>query len=346
MSGRLLIGLDGHELDERGRRWLRHPDVGGVVLFTRNYRDPAQLAELVADIRGATSPRPLVCIDQEGGRVQRLRPGFTALPPLAVLGRLWTEDAGRAEDYAYRHARVMAGEMLAMGIDLSFAPVLDLDRGSGVIGDRAFSSRPDVVTALGRAYLAGMHDAGMKTCGKHFPGHGSVAPDSHTEDVTDDRELADIEASDLVPFTELADHLDAMMIAHVVYPRVDDQPAGYSRRWLRQVLRDTMGYRGVILSDDLGMHAARVAGDLRARVQASIEAGCDGVLVCRVEDVEECLDGSFEAPGDRSSWIAALYGQPALSADELAAAADQGAGEWRHWRDSLERLNTHSQSGA
>lgn len=339
MGGPLLIGLPGTALDAVGREWLRHPDVGGVVLFSRNYESPGQLADLVAAIRAAADPRPLVCIDQEGGRVQRLRDGFTALPPLGILGRLWAEDADRAADYAYRHARVMAGEMLGAGIDLSFAPVLDLDRGSSVIGDRAFAASPETVIALGRAYLGGMHDAGMKTTGKHFPGHGSVRADSHTDDVVDDRDLAELEAADLRPFVQLAGELDALMIAHVSYPRVDERPAGYSSRWLRDYLRGHLGYRGVILSDDLGMHAALVAGDLVARTRACLAAGCDLALVCRAEDVEELLGRPREPFGDATAALQALYGSPTLSGEELAAAAGQGVGEWRHWRASVEDLN-------
>jgi beta-N-acetylhexosaminidase len=263
--GPILVGLPGTDLDYAARALLGHPAVGGVVLFTRNFAGREQLLQLVEDIRALRDPRLLVCIDQEGGRVQRLRDGFTRLPPLRALGRLCGEDPRKALDFAYRHGRVMATEMLACGIDLSFAPVLDLDRGSRVIGDRAFSDRPEVVEELGRAYLGGMHDAGMKTTGKHFPGHGSVAPDSHVDDVIDGRSLEQIEHSDLLPFQRLSGQLDALMIAHVVYPAVDALPAGYSSVWLRAILRNRIGFRGVVFSDDLGMHAARAVGDLRAR---------------------------------------------------------------------------------
>jgi beta-N-acetylhexosaminidase len=334
-----LIGIDGTALDAAGRELLRRPQVGGVVLFSRNYANPQQLAHLVADIRALRTPRLLVCVDQEGGRVQRLRQGFTLLPPLGALGRLWDSDPARAIEFAYRHARVMAAEMLSVGIDLSFAPVLDLDRGSRVIGDRAFASGPGTVVELGRAYLAGMHAAGMKATGKHFPGHGSVRPDSHTEDVVDGRDLADLEAADLVPFTRLAGELDAMMVAHVTYPSVDDRPAGYSRRWLRDYLRGRLGYRGVILSDDLGMHAAHVGGNLAARTHACLAAGCDLVLVCRSEDVEELLGRRNPPGGDATPALASLYGVPLMSAAELAEAASRGAGEWQHWQASLEQLN-------
>lgn len=337
MAGPLLIGLDGISLDAGGREKLCHPDVGGVVLFSRNYESPDQLMELCADIRWAGSARPLICIDQEGGRVQRLRSGFTALPPLGVLGALWRSEPERAAELAWRHARVMAAEMIGAGIDISFTPVLDLDRGSSVIGDRAFAADPAAVTALGRRYLEGMRAAGMKTTGKHFPGHGSVHADSHIDDAVDERELAAIEATDLLPYLSLAAMLDAMMVAHVVYPRVDPLPAGYSRRWLRDYLRGRVGYRGVILSDDLGMHAARIVGDLEARVRACLSAGCDLVLVCRSEDVEELL-GRPRAPlGDATAALAALYATPAQDAPLLAGSA--AASEWRAWRDSLERLN-------
>ena len=216
--GPILIGLSGTELDDRNNEHLRHPAVGGVVLFTRNFESPGQLERFVGAIHALRDPRLLICIDQEGGRVQRLKDGFTHLPPLGILGNIHDSDPLKALDMAYRHGRVMATEMLACGIDLSFAPVLDLDRGSRVIGDRALSANPDVVTELGRAYLAGMHDSGMKTTGKHFPGHGSVEADSHIDDVSDPRPLEEIERMDLAPFRALALELDALMIAHVVYP--------------------------------------------------------------------------------------------------------------------------------
>jgi beta-N-acetylhexosaminidase len=286
----------------------------------------------------------LVCIDQEGGRVQRLREGFTALPPLGVLGRMWSRDAAKATDFAYRHGRVMAGEMLSLGIDLSFAPVLDLDRGSCVIGDRAFSPDPEAVKDLGRYYLAGMHDAGMKTTGKHFPGHGSILADSHVDDVIDSREYSDIEDNDLQPFVELQPELDALMIAHVVYPAVDALPAGYSKIWLQDILRGQFQYTGVIMSDDLGMHAAHAVGDLSARLDRCLEAGCELVLVCRPVDVEEllpCIDPSLFGTKhyDARKTIESLYGQASLQGFELAAAAGQGAAEWQQWRNSLESLN-------
>lgn len=340
-SGPVLIGIPGLELDAASLEHLRHPAVGGVVLFSRNYRDREQLSSLVAAIRECRNPRPLVCIDQEGGRVQRLIEGFTRLPPLGVLGRLHESDPVKAVDMAYRHGRVMATEMLACGIDLSFAPVLDLDRGSRVIGDRSFSADPDVVALLGRSYLAGMHDAGMKTTGKHFPGHGSIEADSHDDDVCDPRSLQDIRTEDMAPFAGLLPELDALMIAHVVYPSVDGRPAGYSSRWLGEILRTELGYEGVIFSDDLGMHAAKAVGRVEQRANACLSAGCDLVLVCLPGDVEEMLGKDSEYP-DATPLISRLYGKPTVDRDELEIVRLERIREWEHWQSSLEALNSQA----
>jgi len=325
--GPILIGLPGTKLDRHSREQLAHPAVGGVVLFTRNFADKAQLEQLVAEIRTARDPRLLICIDQEGGRVQRLKDGFTRLPPLGVLGKLGRSDPQKALDMAYRHGRVMATEMLACGIDLSYAPVLDLDRGSSVIGDRALSDDPAVVTRLGRAYLAGMHDSGMKTTGKHFPGHGSIVADSHIDDVCDPRTLE-----------EMMNSLDSLMIAHVVYPEVDVLPAGYSQTWLRGVLRGDLGYRGVIVSDDLGMHAAKSVGGLVERAHLCLHAGCDLALACLPEDVKALLGGLDQPLGDASEVISRLYGQPTVNREELIEVDREGIREWRHLQRSLEDL--------
>jgi beta-N-acetylhexosaminidase len=343
-AGPILIGIPGTRLDGSGRAQLKHPAVGGVVLFSRNFESKAQLEELTDEISNACQPRPLICIDQEGGRVQRLQDGFTRLPPLGFLGKLAQSDPQKALDMAYRHGRVMATEMLACGIDLSFAPVLDLNRGSSVIGDRAFSGNPSDVIRLGRAYLAGMHDSGMQTTGKHFPGHGSIAADSHVADVCDSRAFDQIAHSDLLPFNELAAELDALMIAHVVYPQVDDLPAGYSRRWLEDVLRNDMGFRGVVMSDDLGMHAAKSVGGLAERARLSLEAGCDLVLVCQPVDVSELLGEWRGAPSDAGAAISRLYGRPTVKREELASVDQEGIKEWSRWRRSLEELGAQSWS--
>lgn len=341
--GPILIGIPGAVLSPGDVGYLRHPAVGGVVLFSRNFVNRDQLDDLVAAIRAVRDPRLLVCIDQEGGRVQRLKEGFTQLPPLNALGRLHRDDPVKARDMAYRHGRVMATEMLAVGIDLSFAPVLDLNRGSCVIGDRAFSGRPEVVEELGSCYLSGMHDSGMRTTGKHFPGHGSVAEDSHVDDVCDPRPLAEIGRTDLLPFRNLSGELDAMMIAHVVYPAVDSLPAGYSRIWLQDVLRGELGYRGVVFSDDLGMHAARLVGDLRTRTELCLAAGCDLALVCGPGDARQLLDSLDGSPaGGATDAIARLYGRPSVDRDELAQVAAEGIREWGHWQTSLEQLGGQS----
>jgi beta-N-acetylhexosaminidase len=255
-----------------------------------------------------------------------------------MLGKLERSDPQKAMDMAYRHGRVMATEMLACGIDLSFAPVLDLDRGSSVIGDRALSGNPAVVTRLGRAYLAGMHDSGMKTTGKHFPGHGSIVADSHVADVCDPRKLEEIMDSDIQPFRELAPGLDSLMIAHVIYSEVDALPAGYSTAWLKGVLRELLGYQGVIVSDDLGMHAAKSVGGLVERTHLCLAAGCDLVLVCLPGDVKTLLaelDGPLQDSGEA---IARLYGRPTVNREELASVNREGIKEWGHWQQSLEQL--------
>jgi len=334
-AGSVLIGLGGLAPTPEEARWLRHPATGGVVLFTRNYADRGQLCELTATLRRLAGREILVTVDHEGGRVQRFREGFTRLPALAVLGRMFARHPDRACDMAYRHGRVMATELLLCGVDMSFAPVLDLDRESCVIGDRSFSPEPEAVIRLGGHYLAGMHDAGMKTCGKHFPGHGSVRADSHVDDVCDERPLAEIEASDLRPFAALAGKLDSVMMAHVVYPAVDRRPAGYSSAWIRDRLRGLPGFRGVVLSDDLGMHAAGFAGKLADRMRVSLEAGCDAVLVCDPAQVRELYAGLETSPGGADPAVRRLLGRSMHTAEELAT-----VGEWRHWRESLELLET------
>jgi beta-N-acetylhexosaminidase len=331
--GPLLIGLEGTRVSAGEADALRHPAVGGVVLFTRNYSDPQQLNELTAGIREAAERELLITVDHEGGRVQRFREGFARLPPLGLLGRMHADQPDRALDMAYRHGRVMATELLLRGVDLSFAPVLDLDRGSRVIGDRAFSSDPDAVSALAGFYLAGMHDAGMKTCGKHFPGHGSVEADSHTDDVLDARPLEQMTDSDLAPFRAQAGQLDSVMMAHVCYPSIDPDPAGYSRCWIEQILRGDMAFNGTVFSDDLVMQAARVAGKLTDRLTATLEAGCDAALVCDPAAARELLDTLDGSPADATQALVRLRGHCAHTLEEI-----ESVGEWRYWRKSIQEL--------
>lgn len=284
--GPLMLDIEGTGLDAEDRELLQHPAVGGVILFARNYTGPGQVAALVDDIHAVRDPHLLVTVDQEGGRVQRFREGFTRLPPLATLGRIYDHDNQRARHLARTSGWLMAVELRAVGIDLSFAPVLDLDYGiSAVIGDRALHRRPEVVAELAMSYQAGMHDAGMAATGKHFPGHGAVTADSHVDLPVDERSFADIGQWDLLPFRRMFDAgLAAVMMAHVVYPDVDRQPAGFSTIWIQDILRRQMNFRGMVFSDDLSMEGAACAGDFPSRAYAALEAGCDMVLVCNRRD--------------------------------------------------------------
>jgi len=280
--GPAMIGVEGLELSAADRERLLHPLAGGVILFSRNYADHAQLAALVESIRTLRDPALVVAVDHEGGRVQRFRDGFADIAPMRTLGELWDRDIVAAAREATRIGWTVGRELRAHGIDLSFTPVLDLDYGaSAVIGDRAFHRNPNAVAHLAAALRRGLAAAGMAACGKHFPGHGHVAADSHTEVPVDPRGFAEIAAEDLVPFATLArDGLESMMVAHVVYPAVDEVPAGYSRRWCTDVLRERLGFDGLVFSDDLGMAGAATAGDLVARAGAAASAGCDVMLAC------------------------------------------------------------------
>jgi beta-N-acetylhexosaminidase len=280
--GPVMLDLSGVELGVEEREVLGHPAVGGVILFSRNFENPEQVAALTAAIHELRSPHILVAVDQEGGRVQRFREGFTRLPPARSLGRLNREHPVRARRAAKAVAWLMAAELRSVGVDFSFAPVLDLDRGvSRVIGDRAFGADVNAVSDLAKGWAEGVRDAGMAAVGKHFPGHGAVAADSHEELPLDERSFDDIEMEDLVPFERLIHRgLEAVMPAHVVYPRVDPDPAGFSAFWLRRILRQRLGFEGVIFSDDLNMAAAGVAGGYAERAGSALAAGCDVLLVC------------------------------------------------------------------
>jgi len=280
--GPVMLDLIGVDLDAEEREILRHPAVGGVILFSRNFEDPEQVAVLIASIHELRDPHLLVAVDQEGGRVQRFRKGFTRLPPARRFGELGHRQPAVARRAAKSVGWLMAAELRSVGVDFSFAPVLDLDRGmSRVIGDRAFADGVKVVSDLALAWTEGVHEAGMAAVGKHFPGHGGVAEDSHEELPVDGRSLQDIEMEDLIPFERLIYRgLEAIMPAHVVYPSVDRDPAGFSAVWLRRILRRRLGFEGVIFSDDLNMAAAAAAGGYTERAESALEAGCDVLLVC------------------------------------------------------------------
>ncbi|XLX41927.1 beta-N-acetylhexosaminidase [Ectopseudomonas mendocina] len=275
MQGSLMMDIAGTWLTAEDRQMLRQPEVGGLIIFARNIDSPRQVRELCQSIR-AVRPDLLLAVDQEGGRVQRLRQGFLRLPAMRAIA-----DNHNAEELAEHCGWLMATEVLAVGLDLSFAPVLDLDhQRSAVVGSRAFEGDSQRATMLAGAFIRGMHQAGMAATGKHFPGHGWAEADSHVAIPVDERSLDDIRACDMQPFQRLAGELDAVMPAHVIYPQVDEQPAGFSRRWLQDILRGELGFDGVIFSDDLSMAGAHVVGDAGKRIEAALAAGCDMGLVC------------------------------------------------------------------
>lgn len=315
----LVIGIAGTSLAAEERDWLAHPAVGGVILFSRNFASRVQVSELCAELRAAVRKPLLLCVDQEGGPVQRFRDGFSRLPELSRFGAAYEADVGVALAQAEEHAWLMASEMRAIGLDLSFAPVVDLKRGNRAIGERAFHLDPRIVAEFGRAYVRGMHAAGMAATLKHFPGHGSVLEDTHFDEAVDPRPLAILQAEDLLPFEAgFAAGAEAVMMAHVSYPAVDADPAGYSRRWIA-MLRQEMKFRGVVFSDDIGMAAAESAGGVAARIHAHYDAGCDSVLVCAPSLVPD----SLAAIADRTLSLEALHpllGRPAIDWDALVAA--------------------------
>jgi beta-N-acetylhexosaminidase len=306
----LVIGIGGTELGAEERDWLRHPACAGVILFTRNFASKQQVAELSQAIREA-APRPqLICVDQEGGRVQRFREGYAALPPLENFGKLYARDREAALRLAEEHAWLMASEIRSTGVDLSFAPVVDLGRGNRAIGNRAFHPDPEIVGEFTCAYVRGMHSAGMAATLKHFPGHGSVLEDTHFDEAVDPRSLDELRALDLKPFIAgIEAGADAVMMAHVSYPAVAPEPAGYSPRWMQQILRAEMGFRGVVFSDDIGMAAAESAGGVKARIDAHLDAGCDVVLVCPPALVAESLRAMDGRPAADTAVLASLFGR-------------------------------------
>lgn len=323
--GPVMLDVAGPELLPEERERLCHPLVGGVILFTRNYRSPDQVAALVEAIHRLREPELLVAVDHEGGRVQRFREGFTILPPARRFGDVYDENPKRALRLAHAAGWLMAAELRAVGVDFSFAPVLDLDSGvSTVIGNRAFHSNPDAVANLAGAYVGGMTEAGMAATGKHFPGHGGCAADSHVAMPVDDRAYADIYVQDLVPFERLIEQgLAGIMPAHVVYPHVDAQPAGFSRVWLHDVLRQRLRFQGIIFSDDLSMEGAKGAGNMVARAELALAAGCDMVLVCNDPAGAEVVLQRLEHRDDPASQLrrVRMRGRTAPARAELRTVA-------------------------
>lgn len=297
--GPVMVDLGGIALEPAEREMLAHPQVGSVILFARNYENPGQLGRLVAEIHAVRSPPLLVAVDQEGGRVQRFRDGFTRLPPLAEIGRRYRSSRAEGLAAARELGWLMAAELRAVGIDMSFAPCVDLDYGvSRVIGDRSLHSDAAAVAELAVAYMLGMRDAGMAATAKHFPGHGAVAADSHVALPVDRREWPDLEA-DFAPYRRMiANGLPAVMVAHVVYPAVDELPASLSRRWIGGVLRGDLGFRGAVFADDLSMAGAAAFGGIAARGALALEAGCDVLPVCNDRAAAAALLDSLKAAPD------------------------------------------------
>lgn len=338
-----MIDLVGSSISSQEREWLTNPLVGGVILFTRNYESLDQLERLVEDIHtsGNRTTPLLVAVDHEGGRVQRFREGFTQLPAAADIGAIYRGDRKRGSRLAEQAGWVMASELRAVGIDFSFAPVLDIDYGvSSVIGDRAFYDSADGVAVLASHYVAGMKQAGMSSVGKHFPGHGAVEIDSHLALPTDERQFVDIEMADLIPFERLiANGLGGIMPAHILYSKIDPELAGFSSFWLQRVLRGQLQFQGVIFSDDLSMGGATGAGNITRRASTALEAGCDMVLVCNDPSAIATLlnELNYEHDPVHSIRLARLHGRHRISLNELHADP--------HWTQSvhaLSRMQDHS----
>jgi beta-N-acetylhexosaminidase len=328
--GPAVIDVVGTTLTDEDRNRLRHPATGGVILFSRNYENPEQLSVLTEEIEKLREPGLLVCVDHEGGRVQRFREGFSAIPPMRELGRLWDRDRAAARDTGRAVAYIVGAELAAHGVDFSFAPVLDLDYGaSAVIGDRALHFDPTAVGALGACIVQGFADAGMGAVGKHFPGHGYAEADSHVAVPKDARRFSEIAKKDLVPFRMAIEAgLAGVMPAHVIYSEVDAEPAGYSSHWLKAVLRGKLGFQGLIFSDDLSMEGASVAGGIPERARAALAAGCDMVLLCNDPAGQELL-------------LESLKDLPLGNAERLERMRKRGGRDLRKsvaYRESQEKL--------
>lgn len=316
--GPLMLDLDGLTLGKDEVELIKNPHVGGIIFFARNFESREQITALVQSIRDIRSEL-LICVDQEGGRVQRFRAGFTRIPPMQVFGGRLNEGLVGAESLLQNAGWLMASELLACGIDFSFAPVLDIDHSQcEVIADRSFSEKPELATMAADLFIKGMHEAGMPATGKHFPGHGGVLADSHLETPFDERSMEELQCRDLVPFKKLAKSLDAVMPAHIVFPSIDENAVGFSPFWLQQVLRTELQFNGVIFSDDLSMKGADVAGSYADKARCALHAGCDMVLVCNHrEGALEVLDYLSSADVVPSSRLATMAGKAKITWDNL-----------------------------
>ena len=335
--GPLMVDLRGHVLESDEREMLQHPLVGSVILFTRNYRDPEQLTQLVSAIHAARHPALVVAVDHEGGRVQRFRSGFSALPPLRSIGHAYDIAPQSGLDLARQMGWLMAAELRSHGVDLSFAPCVDLDYGvSSVIGDRALHARSASVGALAVAYMHGMRDAGMAATAKHFPGHGAVVADSHLALPVDRRSLVDL-SEDMAPYRVLiANGLSAVMVAHVLFPEIDEFPASFSARWIQNVLRGELRFQGVVFADDLSMEGAAAVGDIVHRAELALAAGCDVLPVCNQPASVAALLDRLKIIDDPAAQFrrVRLRGRLPLTRAELLASAP-----WQSAQDALARIS-------
>lgn len=335
--GPVMLDLQGLTVSPDEKDKLTHPAAGGLILFSRNYESPRQLMNLVGEIR-ALRPEILIAVDHEGGRVQRFREGFTRLPPAARYHEIANGQPDHSETAAETAGWLMAAELRAVDIDFSFAPVLDVDSGvSDIIGNRAFSRDPFETAQLARAFARGMRRAGMPSVGKHFPGHGGVAEDSHLALPVDHRRLDEIESRDLLPFRALIEFgLEGIMPAHVIYAEIDERPAGFSSFWIQEVLRRRLGFDGTVFSDDLSMAGAAFAGNHVDRARLALEAGCDMVLVCNMPDAAgEVLESlTNHSSTEREPRLQRMRGRFSMDRNALLASTD-----WQRATELIASIN-------
>jgi beta-N-acetylhexosaminidase len=333
-----MVGIEGESLTAAEREWLAHPGVCGVILFSRNFVSRSQLCSLIESIRAVRSPELLVAVDQEGGRVQRFRDPFTILPPMRDIAFTYPHDIAKAKEAAERIGWLMAAELRACGVDMSFAPVVDLDRGvAAVIGDRAFHAHAETVADLAVALMHGMRHAGMAATAKHFPSHAGAVVDSHQALAVDPRDYSQL-YDDLVPYRRLIDAgLHAVMVSHVVFPELDKQPASLSRWWVTEQLRTELRFSGAIISDDLGMGGVDSVGPLPVRMQAALDAGCDMVLICNdLSDIPSMLEQleDYSNPAGQLR-LMRLRGERAWDWNELRRCE-----QWRDARECIARVSS------
>lgn len=331
--GPVMIDVEGFTLTQSEKQQINHPNTGAVILFSRNYSSPAQVTRLIEEIRDARHGEILIAVDQEGGRVQRFQTGFTRLPPVA--------DFSQAPELAEPAGWLMAAELLSLGVDFSFAPVLDVDCGiSEIIGNRSFSQDPSLASELASSFRKGMNTAGMAATGKHFPGHGAVALDSHLALPVDERDLQTIREKDIQPFRQLiSEGLEAIMPAHVVYPQIDSLPAGFSKKWIKDILRTELKFNGVVFSDDLSMEGAASIGNFSQRAKLALEAGCDMVLVCNNPTAaEEVLANIPVTQSDiREQRLSTMLGKFQLSNEQLI-----NTDKWIQVSSKINAMTTHA----